>query len=102
MQALDEEVARKQIDREGLSMHRIHHPSKHSAHLTLWLGLLGAAAVAAGFFYFSHAQEQKKETGQFNPIKPVPSDSVLRSQLKEELFLFKQKTAYEIAFRNEY
>ncbi len=102
MQALDEEVARKQIDREGLSMHRIHHPSKHSAHLTLWLGLLGAAAVAAGFFYFSHAEEQKKETGQFNPIKPVPSDSVLRSQLKEEQYHVMRENGTETAFRNEY
>jgi methionine-R-sulfoxide reductase len=82
--------------------HRIHHPSKHSTHLTLWLGLLGAAAVAAAFFYFSHAQEQKKKTGQFNPIKPVPSDSVLRSQLKEDQYRVVRENGTETAFRNEY
>ena len=83
-------------------MHRIHHLSKHSTHLTLWLGLLGAVVVAAGFFYFSHAEEQKKKTGQFNPIKAVPSDSVLRSQLKEEQYHVVRENGTETAFRNEY
>lgn len=83
-------------------VHRIRHPSKRSSHLTLWLGLLGAAAVAAGFFYFSHAEEQKKETGQFNPIKPVPSDSVLRSRLKEEQYHVVRENGTETAFHNEY
>jgi methionine-R-sulfoxide reductase len=64
--------------------------------------LLGAVAVAAGFFYFSHAQEQKKKTGQFNPIKPVPSDSVLRSRLKEEQYHIVRENGTETAFRNEY
>src|SRR5947208_8394062 len=83
-------------------VHRIRHPSKRSSHLTLWLGLLGAAAVAAGFFYFSHTEEQKKKTGQFNPIKPVPSDSVLRSRLKEEQYHVVRENGTETAFHNEY
>ena len=83
-------------------VHRIRHPSKRSSHLTLWLGLVGAAAVIAGFFYFSHAEEQKKKTGQFNPIRPVPSDSVLRSQLKEEQYHVTRENGTETAFRNEY
>jgi len=83
-------------------VHRIRHPSKHSTHLTLWLGLVGAVVVVAGFFYFSHAEEQKKKTGQFNPIRPVPSDSVLRSQLKEEQYHVMRENGTETAFRNEY
>jgi len=83
-------------------MHRIRHPSKRSSHLTLWLGLFGAAGVIVGFLYYSHAQEQKKETGQFNPIKPVPSDSVLRSKLKEDQYRIVRENGTETAFRNEY
>jgi len=81
---------------------RIRHPSKRSSHLTLWLGLGGAVAVGVGLFYFSHAEEQKKKTGQFNPIKPVPSDSVLRSELKEEQYRVMRENGTETAFRNEY
>ena len=83
-------------------MTRIRHPSKHSSHLTFWLGLLAAAAVIAGFFLYSGMQAEKKKTGQFNPIKPVPSDSVLRSTLKEEQYRVTRENGTETAFRNEY
>src|SRR5437870_9646992 len=83
-------------------MTRIRHPSKHSSHLTFWLGLLATAAVIAGFFFYSGMQAEKKKTGQFNPIKPVPSDSALRSTLKEEQYRVTRENGTETPFRNEY
>jgi len=83
-------------------MTRIRHPSKHSSHLTLWLGLLAAVAVIAGFLFYSGRQAELKKTGRFNPIRPVPSDSVLRSTLKEDQYHITRENGTETAFRNEY
>ena len=65
-------------------MRRIRHPSKRSSHLTLWLGLVAAAVVMAGFLHYSSVQAEKKKTGNYNYLKSMPSDSMLRAQLKEE------------------
>jgi peptide methionine sulfoxide reductase msrA/msrB len=70
--------------------------------LTLWLGLLGTLGVVAGFIYFSSAEQQRKKTGKFNPIRPVPSDSVLRATLKPEQYHVTRENGTETAFRNEY
>ena len=85
-----------------LPVQRIHHPAKWTTHLTLWLGLLAAFAVAAGLFFIGHRQEQKKRSGTFNYLKPVPSDSVLRTQLKEDQYHVMREGGTETAFRNEY
>ena len=85
-----------------LPVQRIHHPAKWTTHLTLWLGLLAAFAVAAGLFFIGHRQEQKKRSGTFNYLKPVPSDSVLRAQLKEDQYHVMREGGTETAFRNEY
>lgn len=71
-------------------------------HLTLWLGLLAAVVVIAGFLFYSSREAEKKKTGKFNPIRPVPSDSVLRSTLKEEQYHVARGNGTETAFRNEY
>lgn len=81
---------------------RIHHPSKWTTHLTLWLGLLGALAVIAGFFFLGHKQEVQKRAGTFNYLKPVPSESQLRVQLTEQQYRVTRQGATETAFRNEY
>jgi methionine-R-sulfoxide reductase len=81
---------------------RIHHPSKWTTRLSLWLGLLGAVGVAAGFLFVSHRQEVKKRTGTFNYLKPVPSEAQLRAQLKEEQYHITRENGTETAFRNEY
>jgi len=83
-------------------MHRIRHPSKRSSHLTLWLGLVAAVAVMVGFLHYSSVQAEKKKTGNYNYLKSVPSDSMLRAQLKEEQYLVTRQNATETAFRNEY
>jgi methionine-R-sulfoxide reductase len=83
-------------------MHRIHHPSKRSSHLSLWLGLLAAVGVIAGFFHYSNLQAEKKRTGKFNYLQSVPSDSVLKSKLTEDQYRVTRQNGTETAFRNEY
>jgi peptide methionine sulfoxide reductase msrA/msrB len=83
-------------------MKRIHHPPKRSSHLTLWLGLLGAAALVAAVFFYGNKQAEQKKAGTFNYLKPVPSDSVLRSTLKEDQYHVTRENGTETAFRNEY
>jgi methionine-R-sulfoxide reductase len=83
-------------------MKRIHHPPKHSTHLTLWLGLVFAAAVIAAVLFYGNRQAEQKKAGTFNYLKPVPSDSVLRSTLKEDQYHVMRENGTETAFRNEY
>ena len=83
-------------------MHRICHPSKRSSHLSLWLGLVAAIAVMAGFLHYSSILAEKKKSGTYNYLKPVPSDSVLRGRLKDEQYRVTRQGATETGFRNEY
>jgi peptide-methionine (R)-S-oxide reductase len=83
-------------------MKRIRHPPKHSSHLTLWLGLVAAVAVIAAVLLYGNRQAEQKKAGIFNYLKPVPSDSVLRSTLKEDQFHVMRENGTETAFRNEY
>ena len=83
-------------------MHRIHHPSKRSSHLSLWLGLVAAVAVIAGFLHYSNVQADKKKAGKYNYLQPVPSDSVLKSKLSEDQYRVMRQNGTETAFRNEY
>lgn len=81
-------------------MHRIRH--KRSSQLTLWLGLVAAVAVMAGFLHYTSILAEKKKSGTYNYLKVVPSDSVLRAQLKEEEYRVTRLNETETAFRNKY
>ena len=81
-------------------MHRIQH--KRSSTLTLWLGLVAAIAVMAGFLHYSSILAEKKKRGNYNYLKPVPSESVLHAQLKDEQYRVTREGATETAFRNAY
>ncbi len=83
-------------------MYRIHHPSKRSSHLSLWLGLLAAVGVMAGFLHYSSIQAEKKKAGNYNYLKSVPSNSVLKSTLTEDQYRVTRQNGTETAFRNEY
>src|SRR5438045_8150758 len=91
-----------QSNQRNFSMHRIHHPSKRSSRLTLWLGLLAAIGVIAGFIHYSSMQAEKKKAGNYNYLKTVPSDSVLKSKLTEDQYRVTRQNGTETAFRNEY
>jgi methionine-R-sulfoxide reductase len=83
-------------------MHRIRHPSKRSSHLSLWLGLVAALVVMAGFLHYSSIQAEKKKAGTYNYLKTVRSDSVLHSKLTEDQYRVTRQNGTETAFRNEY
>src|SRR5947207_13751293 len=82
-------------------MDRTHDPSKRSSHLTLWLGLLAAIGVIAGFIHYSSIQAEKKKAGNYNYVKTVPSDSVLKSKLTEDQYRVTRQNGTETAFRTE-
>src|SRR6266481_6870514 len=91
-----------QSNQRNFSMNRIHHPSKRSSHLSLWLGLLAAIGVVAGFVHYSSIQAEKRKAGNYNYLKVVPSNSVLKSRLTEDQYRVTRKNETETAFRNEY
>ena len=86
--------------REFFAMPHIHH--KSSSTLTLWLGLVAAVAVMAGFLQYSSILAEKKKRGNYNYLKPVPPEAVLHARLKEEQYRVTREGATEIAFRNAY
>jgi methionine-R-sulfoxide reductase len=81
---------------------KIDAPPKHSAHLSLWLGLLAAVILAIGSFYCSREHEVKKRSEKFNWMKLVPSESQLRSQLTEEQYHITRENGTETLFHNLY
>lgn len=81
-------------------MHRIHH--KRSSTLTLWLGLAAAIAVMGGFLQYSSILAEKKKRGNYNYLKPVPSESILHARLNDEQYRVTRQGATETAFRNAY
>jgi peptide-methionine (R)-S-oxide reductase len=90
------------VTRGNFSMHRIRHPSRRSSNWSLWLGLLAAITVIAGFVHYSSIQAEKKKTGNYNYLKTVPSNSVLKSKLTEDQYRVTRQNGTETAFRNEY
>src|SRR5260370_2653944 len=91
-----------QTDQQNFTVHRIRHPSKRSSHLSLWLGLLAAIGVLAGFVHYSGIQAEKKKSGNYNYLKSVPSESVLKSKLTEDQYRVALPNGTETAFRTAY
>ncbi len=56
----------------------------------------------AGFLHYSSIQAEKKKAGNYNYLKPVPSESVLKSKLTEDQYRVARQSGTETAFRNEY
>src|SRR5207237_1394634 len=91
-----------QSNQRNLDMDRVARPSMRSSQLTLWLGLLAAIGVIAGFIHYSSIQAEKKKAGNYNYVKTVPNDSVLKSKLTEDQYRVTRQNGTETAFRNEY
>ena len=81
---------------------KIDAPPKHSAHLSLWLGLAAAILLAIGSIIFTHAHEEKKRNEKFNWMRPVPSDTTLHATLTEEQYRVTRENGTETLFHNMY
>ena len=82
---------------------RIDTSTKPTSHLSLWLGLAGVIAVAAGaYYYFSQNQAAKTAPGQVGYLKDVPSDAKLRSTLSDAQYHVTRENGTETAFQNLY
>lgn len=80
---------------------RVHHPSKLSHHLSLWLGLLAAVAVAVGAISYSRTLSKQRAT---RPVilTEIPNDAELRKRLNEEQYRVTRQNGTETAFKNDY
>jgi methionine-R-sulfoxide reductase len=64
----------------------------------------GIAVVLAvvGISFFFLAQKEKKETTTFDPNRPVPSDTVLKSRLKAEEYAVVRGNGSQTPFENDF
>lgn len=69
--------------------------------LSIGLSVALAAIVAVGYLIFFGWSKSKEVTG-FDPNRPVPADSVLRSRLKVEQYHVVRENGTETAFKNAY
>jgi methionine-R-sulfoxide reductase len=79
---------------------RIRH--HHKLPVSLWFGLAAAIGVVGLLLYYGHAQTAQKLTDPLGYLKPVPSDSRLRSILTPEQYHVTRENGTETAFHNEY
>lgn len=79
---------------------RIQHTQ--SGYLSILFGVIGVGAVVAGVVYYSHVQSEKAKTQTYDPNKPLPSESEIRSKLTEEQYRVVRQNGTETAFHNEY
>src|SRR5262249_44677480 len=83
-------------------MTRIRPPSQTSAHLSLWLGLLGAIILASASIFFGYAHEEKKRSAKFDWMKPVPDEAEIRFRLTDEHYAVTRAHGRETLFHNLY
>ncbi len=79
---------------------RIRH--HHKLPVSLWFGIPVAVGLVAAFLYFAHAQTAQKMTDPLGYLKPVPTDSVLRSTLTQVQYHVTRENGTETAFHNDY
>ena len=77
--------------------------SDDTSRVSLSIGLGVAALLVGGAIYFALAAHAiTKETTGFDPNRPVPSDTTLRSRLKPDQYRVTRENGTETAFQNEY
>jgi methionine-R-sulfoxide reductase len=77
--------------------------SDDTSRVSMCVGLGVAVVGIAGVLYlFFMARAQANETAGFDPNRPVPSDSILRSRLKADQYHVTRENGTETAFQNEF
>ena len=77
--------------------------SEEKSAISLYVGSGIAVVLAvAGIYFFFIAQKEKKETTTFDPNRPVPSDTVLKSRLKAEEYEVVRGNGSQTPFQNDF
>src|SRR4026208_812512 len=77
--------------------------SEEKSAISVYVGAGIAVLLAVvGIYFFFLAQKEKKETTTFDPNRPVPSDTVLKSRLKAEEYGVVRGNGSQTPFQNEF
>ncbi len=77
--------------------------SEERSYLSTAIGVGVAVVLATGaIYFFFFARAKAKEVTGFDPNRPVPSDTVLRTRLKPDQYHVTRENGTETAFRNEF
>ena len=77
--------------------------SEEKSAISLYVGSGIAVVLAvAGIYFFFISQKEKKETTTFDPNRPVPSDTVLKSRLKAEEYEVVRGNGSQTPFQNDF
>src|SRR5437660_1931738 len=73
-----------------------------TSRVSMCIGCGVAVALIAGVLYLVFASHALTSETGFDPNRPVPSNSVLRSRLKPDQYHVTRENGTETAFQNEY
>ena len=77
--------------------------SEEKFNLSTYAGMTVAVLLTCGAVYFFFlAQQEKKATRGFDPHRPLPSDTVLRSRLTSEEYNVVRENGSQTPFQNDY
>ena len=77
--------------------------SEEKSAISTYVGAGVAVLLAVvGIYFFFLTQKEKKETTTFDPNRPVPSDTVLRSRIKAEEYDVVRGNGSQTPFQNEF
>src|SRR5437764_2100234 len=73
-----------------------------TSRVSMCVGLGVAVVLIVGVFYLVFASHALTSETGFDPNRPVPSNSVMRSRLKPDKYHVTRERGTETAFQNEY
>ncbi len=74
-----------------------------TSHVSTYIAAVIAIVFVAGMFYSCHLSQQEKDaTRGFDPNRPIPSDTVLRSRLTAEEYSVVRQNGTQIPFQNAF
>jgi methionine-R-sulfoxide reductase len=77
--------------------------SEERSAISTYVGAGVAVLLAVvGIYFFFLTQKEQKETTTFDPNRPVPSDTVLKSRLKAEEYTVVRGNGSQTPFQNEF